>query len=1042
MISSSYRDDKLNANIRIASPMLRSKGAADTTSSSTLKPPFVSRIQINNKNDQTDKDYHDDDEALLDDSSNDFDSNWDNGILRLSAGSGKEIINPKKAKDDVKKTLADQVRDGKYGLIEKELFRRTPKRPGVLSYLPNKEVPEDNSHNYGGLSEDDIWLAEDHLLVIKGGSLNDDNPDEPWPAIDDYAAPKRQIKLAANPKVPPPFPVQLEENGPIQLIGNNKLTVVYPVTNQSLPVYSFASEANNAPAAGDSDDEKNLIARPGTTADAKENNQPPYDYPAPSPPWLYHNQTFVNPSLSGGAAAKPLGFPILGPFLYGKNGSLDNFNGTDDFDEDDPSLYYPPAYSFTYKSNYTNPVPPGPLVPGIVVPPPPDHFSRQEKPEKTERRPLYSTTSSPPARHRPQYSQQLPGTTSTSSTTTTPATTTTTSTSTTSSPFGQVITRISEYTPKVINIVTPAPRPLYAQTPSPPIYSRLPTTSPPAIEPVPVPVAVPIPIYSVGSRPTPQPQSIVSFVPTNSPEQHVDSFSKSNPIYYEYFEAKRQKGASNVIDDFLASTVKPLPSPKPVKLYATSKRPFKSQSQAHHRQNFLAPLAHNHRYAEENIVVITPKPEVRFKPLPVYKQRPLHNFEEEVNAIRQTIRYYQNQELRDNNIPRTPKAKPVYNYGYQESKAVGEHSNQFQAPSEFDVEPFKPMVTYSPSVNDENGFRALAVEKVDAPESKAREELEISLPETQPNYPSSTTLIPIQPPHGRSKKLRVGAKYLQQPANQEFQRQNAWVAVGSSSNANEQNPLPLTRERYQDTLPIQQNSRNRDFQGYHYSSGRQNNRFYEEPFQNSPNRKIVNYRPPPQQQQQQQHLPPAIQWSLENDTYVNYAPNRPPLNPDAEFINPYQTIPLNPYQQQQQQQRLAYQPPALSHQSQYYAPPPPVPQRLPGRQYQSQPPVSLHRDILVNYRQPLPAINPDSEYISHPNVLRSQQPNQLYRTNYRLPPQPLPPLGAVGESDVYYLTPKYRRANNLNPNSSNNQNNNNNNHNHNHNNNNSNNGGK
>ncbi|KAM7347633.1 uncharacterized protein ACRADG_007166 isoform 1-T5 [Cochliomyia hominivorax] len=1043
VLSSSYRNAQLNANIRIGTTTPSTK--ATTTTKTSSANTAESLVDSNH-----DIDYHDDDEALLDEPG-DFD-NWDNGILRLSAGSGKENnLKAKKTKEDSKKTLADQVRDGKYGLIEKELFRRTPKRPGVLSYLPNKEVPEDNERNFGGLNEEDIWLAEDHLLVIKGGSLNEDNPEEPWPAIDDYNAAGRQIKIPSNPKVPPPFPVQLEENGPVQLIGNNKLTVVYPLSNESLPVYTIGSQANN-PTVGDSDDEKNLITRPGKAKNVKE-DQPGYNYPPAALPWLYNNQTLANPSSlsdNSGGDNRPVNFPVLGPFLYGRNGSLDNINGTEDFDEDDPSLYYPPAYSFVYKSNYTNRVPPGPLVPGIVVPPPPEQFTKLEKSEK-ERRPWYSSTQSPPVRYRVY------------STTTATPTTTTTTTTTTEPPYRQVVTKISEYTPKIINIVTPAPRPVYTPTQLP-RFSITPsaTPSPPSplpernIEPVPVPVAVPIPIYSVNVGPSVRP-NVVSFVPT-TPEPAVETLSKANPIYYEYFDAKRQPGGANVIDDYISTTSKPLSVAKPIKLYATSKRPYKSQ--VHHR-NYLQPVAPNHRYVDDSVVVITPKPEIRYKPRPIFKQRPLQNFEQEVNAIRETLRYYQNQELRDNNIPRTPKAKPVFDYNYDASKTEtgAEPIQQFQPPMEYDGEPFKPMVTYSPAVNDENAFRALPVDKLGADDVQPQGREDFA---EAPKYPT-TTLLPV--PQGRPKKLRIGAKYLQQPQQQQQsfistpQRQNAWGVQVNKQEFSEyvQAESPPQRERYQE--PIQQPlpllaTRNREFPGYYYQPGRQNNRFYEEPFQNIPSRKIINYRPQQQPQPQHPQQQPQQIWSLHNDTLVNELPNRPPINPDAEFIDPYLVGPsINnfPFQQQQQQpQRLVFQqqpqqqlqqpqqpPPPISHQSQYYARPQ-FNQRIPSRQFQQQqiapqqqqqqqqqpPPYSLINDELVNYRQPLPPINPDSEWISHPQVIRNPQQQFFRNNNYRLPPPP-PPQPVGGEADVFYFTPKYRRANNFSNNNNNNNNNNN-----------------
>lgn len=155
------------------------------------------------------------------------------GFVESSAGEGKE----EKKKDDSKKTLSDQVAEGKYGLIQNELFQKPPKRPGILSYATNPEVPNDTAANLGGLSNDEIWLSEDHLLVLKGGSLNAESRDEPWKPIDDYEAPLRQVKIPDNPEIPPPFLVQLEENGPIEFIGNNQMPLINPFTNESILLF-------------------------------------------------------------------------------------------------------------------------------------------------------------------------------------------------------------------------------------------------------------------------------------------------------------------------------------------------------------------------------------------------------------------------------------------------------------------------------------------------------------------------------------------------------------------------------------------------------------------------------------------------------------------------------------------------------------------------------------------------------------------------------------------------------------------------------------
>lgn len=151
---------------------------------------------------------------------NDDENSLDYGLMTLSAageGNGSDDDLAKTSSRDVKKdektkTLSDQIAEGKYGLIEKELFSEVPKAPGIISYKTNRETPDDNEKTLGGLNKDDIWLAEDHLLVLKGGLPNDKKNDasgERWKPIDDYEAPKRPVKIPLNPKVPPPFPVRL-----------------------------------------------------------------------------------------------------------------------------------------------------------------------------------------------------------------------------------------------------------------------------------------------------------------------------------------------------------------------------------------------------------------------------------------------------------------------------------------------------------------------------------------------------------------------------------------------------------------------------------------------------------------------------------------------------------------------------------------------------------------------------------------------------------------------------------------------------------------
>ncbi|XP_046394062.1 uncharacterized protein LOC124161874 [Ischnura elegans] len=145
---------------------------------------------------------------------------WADGDLSLSgAGEGKH----QSSSAEEKKSLAQQVAEGKYGLIQDLQGRRqgkTKAAPGVLSYASNAEVPTDTEESLGGLSAEEIWLAEDHLLVLRGGGFKGSRGGgAKWAPIDDFKAPPRPIKIPQRPKVPPPFPVQLRDGEPPRIIG-------------------------------------------------------------------------------------------------------------------------------------------------------------------------------------------------------------------------------------------------------------------------------------------------------------------------------------------------------------------------------------------------------------------------------------------------------------------------------------------------------------------------------------------------------------------------------------------------------------------------------------------------------------------------------------------------------------------------------------------------------------------------------------------------------------------------------------------------------
>ncbi|XP_047003889.1 extensin-2, partial [Schistocerca americana] len=334
------------------------------------------------------------------------------------------------ADDEDSKTLSQQIADGKYGLIQKELYGEPPARPGIVSYAANPEVPRDTARTLGGLRPSEVWLAEDHVLVLRGGAFAAPERTEkpPWPPIDDYHAPPRQVRLPARPRVPPPFPVQLADGEPPRLLGNQSRARPRPPF--FAPPFPFPGPGA-ANATRDGAAPPYLYPPPGnfppggavpTPAGNGSLSPPPYPFPPPRngslygppagpfppPPFFFPGP--YGPPPTGNATFPPPGngsFPF--PFPFPVNGSLPPgfpvlppgaallpppglFNDT--FDEDDMSIYYPPPYDFYYPTDNTTQVPPGPLVPGIVLPPPPNFFGPLDN--ETETAGSGGTTVAPP----------------------------------------------------------------------------------------------------------------------------------------------------------------------------------------------------------------------------------------------------------------------------------------------------------------------------------------------------------------------------------------------------------------------------------------------------------------------------------------------------------------------------------------------------------------------------------------------------------------------------------------------------------------------
>lgn len=865
-----------------------------------------------------------DDEAFLE--YNNKIDNWESGILRSSAGAGNEKTDTKK--DESKKTLSDQVAEGKYGLIQTEIFSKNPKRPGIISYAKNSEVPSDTFDNLGGLQSDDIWLAEDHLLVLKGGGLNKKDREGAWKPIDNYQAPLRQIKIPKNPKVPPPFPVQIYENGPIQFIGNNQIPFFSPYANESIFLYpETGKEQTNG------GDKTNIFTGNGSIGNSPENKG--YNYPPPIPPWYNsagnaNNESFQNPFLN-----QQLPFPFS-PFPpFASNGSLGDINSTEPFDEDDPSLYYPPPYTFFYKSNYTNSVKPGPLVPGIILPPPPNFFELLDENNKT-------ITSKDPIITK-LYKQTVMKTTSTS---TTPASTT----------FNSLRNN------KISSFYNEKSRPV--QTTST-------TTTQKAITQ----------LRKVVSQQPQQP--ILQFVPKINPPQLYNNDYKhkaSNPVYFEYFDARNVQNKQKTFDSHQ------------VPIETVTSTPYYHQDNSNRQKpdNSYLPIK---PFDYDKYLYITPKPEIKPNGISTnYVPNQQTSFNDEIQTIKQTLEYYKTQPGYSTQSPRVAKVKPVYEYSFS-TDSGSTIKNGYSQQIEFDTTPFQPMVAYShPSVEEHNGFKAVTY----STNNKNRHATSTE----NPNYYSTPSVIPVAHRYLQYKENTQKTPQYEEVTNNYFNdyrqrintENNQFTTIRPVSSTIKHLPWgSIEKQIVQELRPLQQSdipvqrpyasNQLRGYSGYSRNLGTTgfNGYQYERPYYNYNREDQFSNQVHLLKGQIRNKYPIRNQYqvNISNDTYVNYRNPRPQINPDSEFIP----------QQREQNQKIIN-----NYQNSYTK----------NQQQQQIAPPNLHRDILVNYRYPLPQINPDSEFILPQQQLR-KQPN--YRNKY-LAQQQWIPSGDEQNGHLYYISPR------------------------------------
>lgn len=886
---------------------------------------------------------------------NDEENSLDYGLMKMSAaGEGishnrTDESKTKDAKKDEKvKTLSDQIAEGKYGLIGTEIFSKQPKAPGIISYKTNSETPDDNEKTLGGLSKDEIWLAEDHLLVLKGGITNEkkknENEDD-WVPIDDYEAPKRPVKIPLNPRVPPPFPVQLEENGPLQFIGHNQFSIFNPFTNETglfANVNGHITPINKA----NGDVPKDSPAGSGATKTTTKNEV--HDV-VPLPPWFFHN-SYKDMDL---LKHFPFNLPLPDQAL----------NRTEDFDEDDPSLFYPPPYSFVYKINYTNLAPVGPLVPGIILPPPPDFFSVYNPEE--DKKPIKTPLDAYKRIKEIQLKNRLSATTST--TTEQPPKSSTVSyirdftrktkpPTSTVTPTKLYYTKTTTFRPSTIPSTTVSPKEIFNYK------THHYDTTTLRLHPVYIPSSVSTKLYSSTTSTTTA--SPISLEPhTQSIKQFQKDYgTQHHPIYFEYFDARTANPLNGNGNPFIgpeydtsygqSTTSSTLPPPVVFNSPAKANKKPKSFYPPQFISTTISPANVDAKYlfvtqkpdifgaiiAPQKYPVVTDTPISYNTALPVQKPlilKPVGKFEDEIAAIRHTLDYYGGSKHKHT---QKPKVKAVYEFSFEASK----HKTQPQ-PSQ---EEFQPMLSY-----DQKNAHLSELIKTNSyfptttePTMKYyRTKQSATLPVKMKNPHMDATAAPQSMPYGQ--KLRQqNLNYYVRPIFKE---------VVTSPHQSQQSqkiiiyPSQSAHDGQSQSAPIDQH-------GYRINSKKHR-----------------------MQQQQQQFYGPASEVaSLLNDTLVNYRQPQRPINPYSEFIdvsrfpqnspprpqnNPPYVPPQNIYPQ--------HLPPQFPHQTGQFFPGPfqrPIPQQQPHNFHHGGQHPSL--DLVKYESYPLISqINPESVHITFYN---------------------------------------------------------------------------
>ncbi|KAL3266858.1 hypothetical protein HHI36_011010 [Cryptolaemus montrouzieri] len=760
--------------------------------------------------------------------------------------------------EEEKKTLSQQVADGKYGLIQREIFKKPLKQPGIISYDPNPEIPKDTIHNLGGLSKEEIWLAENHLLVLKGGNYpkHDDKLDNTaptWPAIDNYTAPKRPVKIPTNPKIPPPFPVQLTKDGPLQILGtNSSRTLDGPPPIYAVPPDEGGYVPGTGPFFPQYPDQTNPPPRgtpnqnsPNAPGEGQRGPPFPQVLNGTLPPFFAH--------LPPGAVAVPAPLP---PSI-------------NDFDEDDPSIYYPPPYTFFYPSkDNSSLVPAGPLVPGIILPPPPDFFAPLEPP--STKKPVKSVSiisKRPKIQKTTEQSPQVHPTT-------TPIPPTSVINITLRKPIKVVPNNPTDINNelKPVIITTPvtkvykslATRPYSSKTRVQPSRHQTKRPSVTILKPV-KPIESHRTYYSQDSH-NGKPFSV--YGPPNTTAAPKITISSTRVPLKQYYSTSEDINSNIVTDLPERSTVKPAQyyyyEEEPQTNSITTPQPNKIVQNFFNLPDEYYEAPKQVRPPDTQYIYVTSKPFSTPKPkynLVQHTEKP-NSFSLNLAKLKNQIKYYTSPRPSFRQI-HSP--KPVYQYSFQAANYESQQQNNFrpsqpERPSD-DEERFRPMPKYSVQIQS-----AIEIPTIQPP-SRNPIYFKQSFRTTTERPSESQRYYTTSKPNNYQESTFKKGRNLQKsnpnsqysfeaaPVNQDYRGFYIQPESNYYDNANNHHEYPMFGQRLQShTTPVP---------NVRYPS-------------RSPNVVYITANSNSQPQQKPVYLG--------DDTLVNYINPRPNINPDAEFI--------------------------------------------------------------------------------------------------------------------------------------------------------------